>query len=212
MRLLRLWLVLLGGCVALPHPELDVAKPQKAPPGFPMRIAVLPILNKSGNPDGALIVRALAIRKLNKDLGFMIQSPADTDGIIRDRTLSGPEIPVQVAIAGMDTQTLTSWLGVDGILHGELSAYQRAKLSVYTRSEVKMKFWLTDAQGKKIWRSEKDSDSGGFGVGGNSTSLDSVLADSQIPSDLISRIHNSDLAPTAFDVVDDVFSTFPRGY
>jgi len=214
MRSIRNFLlfVILAGCVALPHPETAAPAPApKAPPGFPARIAVFPLVNNSGNPDGGLIMRAFVIKKLGRELGFVVQSPTDTDGIIRDRTLSGPEIPVQVAIAGMDTGTLTTWLGVDGILHGELLAYERAHLSVYVRSKVEVKFWLTDSHGKTIWESRKNSEDGSFG-GGGSMSLDSELADSQIPADVMSRIHDSDLAPVALEVVDDAFSTFPRGY
>jgi|GEM_PF-2964970 len=217
MRRILKWsgaLLLLVSCVALPPPAPIASTAPKAPADFPARIAIFPISNQAGDPDGALILRAFVVRKINKDLGFLVQSPQETDAIIRDRTLSGPEIPVQVAIAKMDAGTLTTWLGVDGILHGELQAYRKAKLSVYTRSQVKARFWLTDKKGKKIWEAEKDSDSGGFGGGGGavSASLDSILADSAIPSDTMSRIHSSDLSSVALDVVDEAFSTFPRQY
>jgi hypothetical protein len=201
----------LGGCVALPRPEAVVSKAPKAPADFPQRIAVFPVSNKAGEPDGAIILRAFAIRKLGKDIGFLIQAPDDTDAIIRDRTLSGPEIPVQVAIAKMDARTLTTWLGVDGVLHGELIAYRKAKLSVYVRSQVKAHFWLTDGKGNTIWDAEKDSDHGSIGGGsGGSAGLESILVGSGIPNDTINRIRGSDLAPVAFDVVDDAFATFPR--
>ena len=205
--------LVLQGCVALPRPVEVTPEAPKAGADFPAQIAVFPISNKSGDPDGSLILRAFVIRKLSKDLGFVVQSPTDTDGIIHDRTLTGPEIPVQVAIAKMDIPTLTTWLSVDGILRGELLAYRKAKLSIYTRSQVKARFWLTDKHGKKLWDVEKDSDSGSFGGGGSlSSALDSVLADSGIPAETRDRIRGSDLAGVAFDVVNEAFSTFPRRY
>ena len=201
----------MAGCVAVPHAEPVATKTVVAPPGFPRRLAVLPVSNQAGNPDGAMIARAFAVRKLGGELTYVVQAPADTDGIIRDRTLSGPEVPVQVAIGRMDMGTLAAWLGVDGIIHGELKAYQKAKLSVYTRSEVKMHFWLTDAKGKSIWDAEKDSSSGSFGGGGSgSAGLDSALAGSGIPPEIMDRIHQSDLAATALDVIDEVFASYPR--
>src|SRR5438105_2236994 len=115
-------LLALSACVSLP-PE-KTANPSA--PGvaqnahFPARIAVLPVNNQAGDTDGAVILRALAIRKLGRDLGYFVQKPEDTDQIIHDRTLTGPEIPLQVALAKLDPRTLTTWLGVDGLLHGEL--------------------------------------------------------------------------------------------
>lgn len=201
----------IAGCVAVPHTEPTTAKTVIALPGFPQRLAVLPVSNQAGNPDGALIARAFAVRKLGGELTYIVQAPADTDGIIRDRTLSGSDVPVQVAIGRMDMKTLAAWLGVDGIIHGELKAYQKAKLSVYTRSEVKMHFWLTDSKGETLWDAEKDSSSGSFGGGGGgSAGLDSALAGSGIPPEIMDRIHQSDLAATALDVIDEVFTSYPR--
>ncbi len=204
-------LLSLVGCVALPKEGGPVAKPKeivKAGPDFPRRIAILPMNNMAGDADGAIILRALVRHKLTNDLGYTIQPFEETDQIIRDRTAVGPEVPVQVALSKLDPKVLAAWLGVDGILHGELLAFNRAQLSFYTRREVKARFWLTDRQNKRLWEGGQDADSGS--IGGGSISIDSYLTNSEIPADVMDRIRHSPLASQTLDLVNDTFSTFPR--
>jgi hypothetical protein len=203
-------LFLLAGCVSLPQPQAPTVSNPKADASFPQRIAVLPVNNMAGDADGAIILRAFIIRKLENDLGASPQKPEDTDQIIHDRTLTGSEVPVQVAIARFDLGMLTTWLGVDGILHAQLLAFNRAKLAVYLRSEVKAHFWLTDKTGKTIWDVTKDSNSGTLTMGGGRASLDSVLAGTNIPPDVMDRVRQSPLGESTLDLVDDAFSTFPK--
>ncbi len=146
--------------------------------------------------------------KLEKDLGYSIQRFEDTDQIIRDRTSVGPDVPVQVALAKEDPKILTTWLGVDGIMHGELLAFNRAQLSFYTRREVKARFWLTDRQNRKLWEGGQDADSGS--IGGGSISIDSYLTGSDIPAEVLGRIRHSPLATQTLDLVNETFSSFPR--
>jgi len=100
----------------LPREGGPVAKSQETPKAgadFPSQIAVLPMNNKAGDADGALILRALVKHKL-EEFGYRVQSFDATDQIIHDRTAVGPEVPVQVALAKQDPKVLTAWLGVDG--------------------------------------------------------------------------------------------------
>lgn len=207
-----LFLLLLGppGCVALPKEGGVVPKPKeiaKAGPDFPRRIAILPMNNMAGDADGAIILRALVRHKLTNDLGYTIQPFGETDQIIRDRTAVDPEVPVQVALSKIDPKVLAAWLGVDGILHGELLAFNRAQLSFYTRREVKAHFSLTDSKDKKLWEGGQDADSGS--IGGGPAPIDSYLVGSDIPADVIDRIKHSPLASQTIDLIDDTFSTFP---
>src|SRR5579863_1443357 len=109
-------LVGMMGCLPFPHPDTPASSNPKAPDSFPKRLAVLPVSNQAGDPDGSIILRALLVHKLEKDLGYLVQRPEETDQIIHERTLTGLEIPVQVAIARQDPSILADWLGVDGIL------------------------------------------------------------------------------------------------
>lgn len=206
--------VLLTGCVSLPREKPSASQPLPTPPKadahFPARIAVLPLSNQAGRSDGALILRYLVARKVNRDLGFYVPRPEETDQILHDRTLTGPEVPIQVAISRQNPGILADWLGVDGILRGELQAYNRARLSLWARSQVKARFWLTDKQGKTIWESAKDSDENSFGGGG--ASIESLLADSGIPPEVMGAIRNSDLSEAALILVDEAFRTFPKRY
>jgi hypothetical protein len=204
-------LLFLSGCVSIP-PESGALQKQPTPPlagpDFPAQIAILPMNNQAGDADGAIILRALVKHQLEKDLGYRVQSLEDTDQIVRDRTSVGPDVPVQVALAKQDPKTLTAWLGVDGILHGELLAFNRAQLTIYTRSQVKARFWLTDKENKTIWEGGQDADSGAFG--GGSTGISSYLTDSGIPPDTMQKINRSPLANATFELVHQTFSTFPR--
>ena len=136
-------------------------------------------------PTARSILRALIKRKLEA-CGYRVQAFDETDQIIRDRTSVGLEVPVQVALARQDPKILTAWLGVDGILHAELLAFNRAQLAIYTRREVKARFWLTDRENKTLWEGNQDSDSGTFGGG------------------------SASLADAVSHLVDETFSTFPR--
>jgi len=203
-------IVLITACVPLPHPEAPASSHPKASDTFPKRIAVLPVSNQAGDPDGAIILRALIIHELGK-FGYMVQSPQDTDQIIHDRTLTGPDVPIQVAIARLDPGVLTTWLGVDGIMQSRLMAFNRAKVSVYQQSQVKAHFQLSDRNGNNLWNVTKDSDNGGLSMGnGGTAALDSALATSGLDPDVISRIHQSPLGEATLDMVDDAFSTFPE--
>jgi hypothetical protein len=201
--------VSLAGCVPLPQQAPHPAA-SKAGPDFPKRLAVFPLANQAGDADGAIILRYLVIRELGRELGYYVQAPEDTDRIIHERTLTGPEIPLQVAMARQDPGVMADWEGVDGLLHGELQAYNRAQLTVWVRSQVKARFWLTDRKGKKIWDSSKDSDSSS--LGGGSASIASLLSDSGIPAEVMEKIRASPLAEASLGVVEDAFSTFPTRY
>lgn len=206
---LTLALLCMAGCVSVPPEGGPVQKPKepiKAGPDFPVQVAIFPVNNEAGDADGAIILRALVKHKL-EELGYRVQSLDETDQIIRDRTSVGPDVPVQVALANQDPKILTTWLGVDGILHGELLAFNRAKLTVYTRSQVKANFWLTDRKNRKLWEGGQDSDSGSFG--GASVSLAGYLAGSNISPDVIDKLSRSPLANATLELIDDTFATFP---
>ncbi len=200
----------LVGCVPLPPGTGPAAKTKvrpKAGPDFPRRIAILPMNNMAGDADGALILRALVRHKLVNDLGFTVQPFEETDQIIRDRTQVGPEVPVQVALSKLDPKILAAWLGVDGIMHGELLAFNRAQLSFYTRREVKAHFIFMNKNNKRLWEGSQDADSGSIGGGG--PPIDSYLTTSDIPADVLARIRHSPLAGQTIDLIDDTFSDFP---
>ncbi len=202
-------IIFTGGCLPLPRERpAHFAVAPKADANFPNRLAVLPFGNSSGNPDGSIILRALVVRKLEQDLGFTLQRMDETDATIRDRTLSGPEIPLQVVLARQDPAILARWLGVEGLLHGKLIDYTKAKVTIYERSHVKAHFWLTDAAGKKLWDTVKDSEEGALAAG--STSIESHVSGGGIPPEALDKMRRSELSEEAYNLVEDAFSGFPR--
>jgi hypothetical protein len=200
-----------SGCIPFPHPDTPSTQHPKASATFPKRVAVLPVSNQSGNPDGSLIVRALVLQKLEKDFGMSVQKLEETEQIIHERTLTGPEIPVSVALARQDAGVLTTWLGVDGILETRLTAFNQTQLTVYQQTQVKAHFVLKDRSGKPIWTGAGNSDAGGIRSGGcPSAALESALMSSHLPAETMERMGHSPLAEAALEMVDEAFSNFPE--
>jgi hypothetical protein len=201
----------LCGCVSLPHPTEQETRSTHppVPANFPVHIAVLPLNNGSSSVDGPLIVRAFAIRKIGYELGFIITRADEVDGTLASRDLVWSGHPGgHQPLSKQDPATMASWLGVDGILYGELGSYSKQSLSLYSETSVKVHFWLVDAAGKKIWEGRQDSGGGGLSLG--SGSLDNVLSDGSIPPDIQDKIRHSDVSQTAFEAVESAFANFPR--
>ncbi len=201
----------LAGCVPVPHDSLPTPTTEgpapKAGPGFPIRLAVLPFSNSSGNPDAAVIIRAMAVNKLGHDLGYIVQNPAQTDDMLHSRSLENPAVPLVYILSRTTPTQLSAWLGVDGFIYGDVHSYEKAKVSIFSTSPVKARFWLVDANGKKLWDVDKGADQGGFGSG--STSVASVLSDSNVPGDVQNKIQNSEEAGSALAMVNAAFASFP---
>lgn len=201
----------LVGCVSVPQTtpsETAVPRPH-APSGFPVHIAVIPLNNASSDAEGPVLVRAFAVRKLARELGYIVLQTDETDHELASRNLIWSGQPVgRELLSKQDPALLASWLGVDGILHGELTAYSSETISIYTEKKVHVHFWLTDATGKKVWESQKgDADGGGFG--GGSSSMDNLLQDGSLSADVQARVRRSALAGTALNAVDAAFANFP---
>ena len=173
-----------------------------------MHIAILPMINHTNNGDGPIIVRAFVARKLGYELGFIVPRLDDTDATLASRDLIWAGHPVGTQLLSkQDPAVLASWLGVDGIMFGELNAYSKENISLYSESSVKVHFWLTDVNGKKIWESSHES--GGSGLGSGSASMANILSDGSLSPDVQDRIRRSDVAPTGADAVDAAFLDFP---
>jgi len=197
------------GCVSLPpqKPPAERAHPQ-ADAQFPGRIAVLPVSNQAGNPDGAMLLRYLVVRKLHDDLAFIVPSPSEVDDIIQQRSFTGPEIPIQVTLAREDPKLLASWLNVDGMMHVELQSYSKAKVAFYQAAKVKAHFWLTDKTGKTLWESSKSSEETGIASGG--APLSGNIIGSDWPPAAVNAARDNDMAGPTVDLVDEAFETFPK--
>jgi len=206
-----LMLGVLLGCVAIPHtPEQGATAPRPlAPEGFPAHIAVLPLTNATSDSDGPVIVRAFVIRKLSRDLGVIVPSTDEVDQTLAGRNLIWSGHPQgRELLSKQDPAVLASWLGVEGVLFGGLSAYSSQKLSFYSESKVKVHFWLVDGSGKKVWES-KDGSSEGGGLTMGSTSMQNVLGDGSLPADVQDRVRRSQAASPAFEAVETALSDFP---
>jgi hypothetical protein len=202
----------LFGCVAMPRtPEQSAISPHPlAPEGFPTHIAVLPLINTTSDSDGPVIVRAFAIRTLSRELGYIVPSADETDQSLAGRDLIWSGHPQgRQLLSKQDPAVLASWLGVEGVMFGDLSAYSRQKVSLYSESKVNVHFWLVDGSGKKVWESKNGSSEGkDFTLG--STPMQNVLGDGSLPADVQDRVRRSEAASPALEAVEAALSDFPK--
>jgi hypothetical protein len=201
----------LTGCVRFPvQNSPDVQKSSAAEIKLPAHISVLPPLNRTPSADGRILLRAFVVRKLGRDLGYLVQDADQTDAILSSQMPQDSQMPLALYAEKEDNSRLASILGAEGLLHSELLECAKSSLTIYSETKVKARFWLTDAQGKKIWETEKHFETGGLGSGRASPA--SSLSDSQLPSDVMERVRHSDVADPLLQVVEEAFQNVARCY
>jgi hypothetical protein len=203
----------LTGCVAIAppaNPAGAVAPHPVAPKDFPVRIGVLPVINNAGSADGGIIVRAMVVRKVGWELGFILPKSTEIDDVLGQRDFGWSGHPGRLPLEKQDQSLIASALGVEGLLHTELNAFSKGQFSVYSESNVKARFWLTDVAGKKIWESSQQGGNKGFSTG--TASLGPILSDGSLAPDVLDKVKQSPVSEAALATVDSGFATFPRHF
>src|SRR5258708_11320337 len=112
----------LSACVSLPRTPQTAVQRKVAPAGFPAHIAVLPLSNATSDAEGPLIVRAFAIRKLSRELGYIVPTADEADNALGSRDLIWAGHPQgRHLLDKQDSAIVATWLGVEGLLHAELT-------------------------------------------------------------------------------------------
>jgi hypothetical protein len=170
------------------------------------------MVNNTSDAEGPILARAFAVRKLSHELRYLVPTTEQTDATLSDRDLVWSGHPQgHLVLIKQDPVPLAYWLGVEGLLWGELTDYSSYTASILGEKKVGVHFWLTDASGKKIWES-KEGSAHSKGVMMGAASMDNILSERSLPPDIQERVRHSALAKDAFDAVNAAFADFPRRF
>lgn len=125
--------------------------PVKAPgAAAQLEIALLPFNNQTVSLDGPVLVRALIEGELLR-AGFRVKGLERTDEALKAIGITdGGQLPSK------SPQELARALQVDGLLYGELEAFDSKNVGVYSNRTVGVKLWLVKGEdGSKVWQAEK---------------------------------------------------------
>ncbi|RMH52193.1 MAG: hypothetical protein D6682_02440 [Zetaproteobacteria bacterium] len=154
---------LLGGCaaagksgfVAMPSLSTSSQKSEPAPttPGapkveLPERVAVLPFLNRTKADEAFDIMRKTIFNHLSTR-NYRLPHLHDVDQRLAAAGWSDP-----AAIEQVDTGKLADTLGVDGVLYGEITHFDRIYLGIYAQIAVGVRLRLVARDGREVWRGE----------------------------------------------------------
>ncbi|MBD3270939.1 MAG: hypothetical protein GF384_00190 [Elusimicrobia bacterium] len=116
----------------------------------PGMIAVLPMHNHTNDLDGPDMVRRL-MYELLPQRGYTSLALPMIDEKLREHGITDGG-----QLSAVNPQELASWLGVDGLLFGDLLEFGYLNVGFYRRRLVQAEFRLVDARtGEKLWVDER---------------------------------------------------------
>ncbi len=153
--LIGCFLPLFLGCAATGVPVIDdaikpevVEKPDLEEPQLPKRVAVLPFFNAEENPEASHAVRRVLFNNFASKHYFSLH----IDEV--DRRLALANLKPGWAMTAEDIRLLADTLGVDGLLFGEVTHYDKIYAGVYSQVAVGARMQFMARDGREIWRGE----------------------------------------------------------
>jgi hypothetical protein len=141
----------LGACAS------PVPKPPRPGP-FPARVALLPLNNHSNNLAGPVLIRHLIQGRL---LGGRYNPPPEIEV---DRKLKEIGITDGGQLGAVPPAKLAEVLGVDGLLMGDVLAFDRQTLGVMNKRKVEVSLRLVDAAGRTLWTATRKETTSKIGL------------------------------------------------
>ena len=125
---------------------------------LPRIVAILPFINKTGKPEAFDVVRRTIFNHFSSKnyLSLHIQE------IDRRLKAGGFDTPEQ--IESTESSQISKILGVDGLLYGEITHYDRTFVGIYSQVAVGVRLRFVDASGTEIWKGEKVARSHAGGI------------------------------------------------
>lgn len=162
---LRVWIgllsvvLLMSGCaasnktggVAIPGITTSSAKSEptmEATDGLPTSVAVLPFLNSTGKEEAFHIVRTTMFNHF-ASLHYRALHLSDVD-----QRLQAAGWPDATHFQDVDAVKLMKTLGVNGLLYGEITHFDRIFLGIYAQIAIGVRLRLINQDGKEIWHGE----------------------------------------------------------
>ncbi len=163
------------GCAAVgidPTPEAVVEKGAE----LPVRVAVLPFVNKTADPEAGTVVRKMFYNFFSS-LNYRDVEPGLVDDDLRKRGLYDSILAGEPA----DTAKLGQFLGVDAVIFGEVTEFGKTYAVIYAETEAAMKAKMVSCKtGKTIWELEHTATIGQGDVPLSLTGLAATLVRSAI--------------------------------
>ncbi|MDX8412799.1 MAG: DUF799 family lipoprotein, partial [Mariprofundales bacterium] len=137
-----------SGMVAIPGITTSSAKsvPTKAATdALPTTVAVLPFINTTGQKEAFHIVRTTMFNHFSSR-NYRAMHLNDVD-----QRLKAAGWLDAAQMQGVDSVQLMKTLGVDGLLYGEITHFDRIFLGVYAQIAIGVRLRLINHDGKEIW-------------------------------------------------------------
>jgi hypothetical protein len=146
--LLVLILMLWGfsGCAELRKTKISKPVIQEGET-LPIKVAVLPFVNKTSDPDAGKVVRKMFYNFFSS-LNYLDMEPSQVDEILNDKHL------YEKLIAGepVHLDQVGQFLGVDAVIMGEISKFGKTYAVIYTETSAELKARLVRCRDEKtMW-------------------------------------------------------------
>ncbi|MDQ6992824.1 MAG: DUF799 family lipoprotein [Mariprofundus sp.] len=116
--------------------------------GLPHSVAVLPFINRTKTDAAFEVVRRTMFNHFaSKNYRALHWKEVDA-------RLQAAGLADATKLDGVQAASLASTLGVDGLLYGEITHYDKTFLGIYAQVAVGVRLRLVDRSGKEIWQGE----------------------------------------------------------
>lgn len=139
---------IITGPITTQHGQADASADVKEMQ-LPQTVAFLPFVNKTNQEDAFEVVRRILFNHFSSKNYHTIHLK-DVDARLKAGNLFDAD-----KFASLSPAELCKLLGVDGLMYGEITHYDRYFVGVYAQIAVGVKMRFVDKNGKEIWTAEK---------------------------------------------------------
>ncbi|MDQ6950895.1 MAG: DUF799 family lipoprotein [Mariprofundales bacterium] len=158
--------------ISTSHQKSETAKGIDTTHGLPASIAVLPFINRTKEQAAFDIVRKTMFNHLSTR-NYHLPHLHDVDQRLKAAGWSDP-----ATLESVPVNRLTETLGVDAVLYGEITSFNRYFLGIYSQIAVGVRLRLVDHNGKELWHGANTvrTHAGGISLSPVGLILDAIAA------------------------------------
>ncbi|MBE7446434.1 MAG: DUF799 family lipoprotein [Planctomycetia bacterium] len=159
--------------------------------GLPRRVAVLPFVNKTSNPDASSIIQKMFYNFFSS-LSYQDREPFQVDSILKESGL------YKKIASGEDVspKEIGNVLDVDAVIYGEVASFGKIFAVVYTDYHAGLKAKMVDCKtGNLIWENYNTAHQRDVSIPTNPIGLAATVAEKLI---LLTMKQRDDIKVTAF--------------
>lgn len=124
------------------------SKPSEDRQGLPTHVAILPLTNSTNNPEAARLVRRTLFNHFSSK-NYYARHWRDVDRLLAAAAWD-PTQPMD----GPAIQKVADTLGVDAVILGEVTHYDKIFAALYSQVSVGVKLRFVSRDGKEVWQGE----------------------------------------------------------